>query len=85
MPSRKVKIPKAKILKACNSMKAMGIAEELVRPVLNDLANLYDNNWALIEDENYRVLIDAIFEQQEVKVHPFVLCYLLYSLYRCGF
>lgn len=45
----------------------MGIAEELVRPVLNDLANLYDNNWALIEDENYRVLIDAIFEQQEVK------------------
>ncbi|RVW77260.1 Histone-lysine N-methyltransferase SUVR4 [Vitis vinifera] len=67
MPSRKVKIPKAKILKACNSMKAMGIAEELVRPVLNDLANLYDNNWALIEDENYRVLIDAIFEQQEVK------------------
>lgn len=67
------KIPKAKFVKACNSMKAMGIAEEIVKPVLVDLAKIYDNNWTLIEDENYRVLVDAIFEHQEIKVHLFVL------------
>ena len=68
----KVKVPKAKVLKACSSMRAMGIPEEYVKPVLDDLANIYENNWALIEDENYRVLLDAIFERQEVKVHLIV-------------
>lgn len=86
MSPRKVKVPKAKVLKACISMRGMGIPEEHVKPVLDDLANIYNNNWALIEDENYRVLVDAIFERQEVKVHSFVLCLLvLYSLYQSGF
>ncbi|KAL5702422.1 putative inactive histone-lysine N-methyltransferase suvr2 [Ranunculus cassubicifolius] len=40
-----------------------GIDEKRVKPILKRLLKLYDKNWEPIDDENYQVLIDAIFEQ----------------------
>ncbi|KAF9604856.1 hypothetical protein IFM89_010531 [Coptis chinensis] len=53
---------------AVNAMKAIGVSEQSVTPVLKKLLKLYDKNWSLIEDENYRVLADAIFECQDIEV-----------------
>lgn len=53
-------------------MKQYGIAEGTVKLVLKNLLDLYDKNWKYIEDENYRVLINAIFESENPKVHCFV-------------
>ncbi|XP_026388029.1 probable inactive histone-lysine N-methyltransferase SUVR2 isoform X2 [Papaver somniferum] len=57
----------ARALMAFNAMKAIGISGEIVKPVLKNLLKVYDKNWQLIEDENYRVLADAIFEYEENK------------------
>ncbi|GMP77582.1 hypothetical protein CsSME_00033814 [Camellia sinensis var. sinensis] len=56
--------PSSKIAKSCKAMKVIGISEETVKPVLKNLLDLYNKNWKLIEDENYRVLIDAIFDHE---------------------
>ncbi|KAL6971235.1 hypothetical protein U1Q18_030916 [Sarracenia purpurea var. burkii] len=56
--------PSLKVAKACKALKDFGIPEEMVKLALKDLLNLYDKNWKLIEDENYRVLIDAIFDRE---------------------
>lgn len=56
----------ARATKAINAMKVMDISEKRVKPILRNLLRLYDKNWEIIEDENYRVLIDAIFEQENV-------------------
>ena len=56
-------------------MKNIGISHEKVKPVLKDLLKLYDKNWELIEEENYRVLADAIFEKEEAEVQ-FILFFL---------
>ncbi|GAA0164463.1 histone modifying enzyme [Lithospermum erythrorhizon] len=55
------------ILKACSAMKDLGIKSETFKPVLKRLLNLYDNNWELIKEDNYRTLVDAIFETDEEK------------------
>lgn len=47
------------------AMKALGISEKKVKPVLKNLLNVYDKNWDLIEAENYRVLADTIFEEED--------------------
>ncbi|XP_052189405.1 probable inactive histone-lysine N-methyltransferase SUVR2 [Diospyros lotus] len=52
----------SKVAKACKEMETIGIPEETVKPVLKNLLDLYDGNWKLIEDENYKALIDAIFD-----------------------
>lgn len=67
--------PDPKITKAFKAMKLLGISENKVKPVLKRLLKLYDKNWELIEGENYRVLADAIFEEEENKVH-----YLYFSI-----
>lgn len=54
---------------AYRAMKALGISETTVKPVLKNLLRLYEKNWELIEEENYRALADAIFEYEETKVH----------------
>lgn len=54
---------------AINAMKAIGIPPQTVKPVLKRLLKAYGNNWTLIEDENYRVLADAIFDIDDSKVH----------------
>ncbi|KAI3449818.1 hypothetical protein Pfo_006483 [Paulownia fortunei] len=58
---------KAKVANAFRAMKAIGISEDKVKPVLKSLLKLYDKNWALIEEENYRALADAIFERDELE------------------
>ncbi|MCL7046347.1 hypothetical protein MKW94_009892 [Papaver nudicaule] len=57
----------ARAVMAMNAMKAIGISGSIVKPVLKNLLTLYDKNWSLIEDENYRVLADAIFDYEENK------------------
>lgn len=57
---------------ALKTMKSLGIGTEKVKPVLKRLLKLYDKNWELIEEDGYRALVDAIFEEEENTVcHPY--------------
>ncbi|KAK4441560.1 putative inactive histone-lysine N-methyltransferase SUVR2 [Sesamum alatum] len=64
MSNKEIKVRAANAFRA---MKAIGITEDKVKPVLKNLVKLYDKNWALIEEENYRALADAIFEREEAE------------------
>ncbi|KEH42475.1 histone-lysine N-methyltransferase SUVR2-like protein [Medicago truncatula] len=55
--------PNPKIAAALQAMTAFGIPEAKVKRVLKKLLKLFDKNWQLIEEENYRALLDAIFEE----------------------
>lgn len=68
--------PNPRVLKAFRAMKAIGILEDKVKPVLKDLLKLYDKNWEHIEEENYRALADAILERDEMEVHS---CFFILS------
>ncbi|CAD5333893.1 unnamed protein product [Arabidopsis thaliana] len=57
--------PNLHIKKAFMAMRAMGIEDAQVKPVLKNLLALYDKNWELIAEDNYRVLADAIFDSHE--------------------
>lgn len=57
--------PNPRVISAFRAMKSIGISEDKVKPVLKNLLKLYEKNWELIEEENYRALADAIFEQQD--------------------
>ncbi|RZC63209.1 hypothetical protein C5167_024971 [Papaver somniferum] len=57
--------PNPKALAAFKAMRALGIPAETIKPNLKKLYNLYDKNWSLIEEDNYRALADFIFESQE--------------------
>ncbi|RZC48397.1 hypothetical protein C5167_041345 [Papaver somniferum] len=54
-----------RVAMAFSAMKEIGLSEKKVKPVLKNLLRVYDKNWELIEDENYRVLADAILDYQE--------------------
>ncbi|GAB4841259.1 hypothetical protein Ancab_021991 [Ancistrocladus abbreviatus] len=56
---------KARVLAAFRAMKSIGIQESKTKPVLKKLLKLYDKNWDLIEEDNYRVLADAIFDNED--------------------
>ncbi|CAI9107557.1 OLC1v1006935C1 [Oldenlandia corymbosa var. corymbosa] len=56
-----------RVTKAFGAMKDLGITEDKVKPILKSLLKAYDKNWAPIEEENYRVLIEAIFENEEAE------------------
>lgn len=58
----------ARVRKAFNAMKSIGIHPNKVKPVLKNLLKLYDRNWELIEEDNYRTLADAIFEHENDEV-----------------
>ncbi|KAI8012070.1 Histone-lysine N-methyltransferase SUVR4 [Camellia lanceoleosa] len=60
--------PNPRVTRAFRAMRSIGIIEEKVKPVLKNLLKLYDKNWELIEEENYRALADAIFDQEETRV-----------------
>ncbi|XP_061352664.1 probable inactive histone-lysine N-methyltransferase SUVR2 [Gastrolobium bilobum] len=60
--------PNARVVAAYRAMSVIGIGESKVKPVLKKLLKLYDKNWELIEEENYRALADAIFEDDENEV-----------------
>ncbi|KAK3032831.1 hypothetical protein RJ639_037008, partial [Escallonia herrerae] len=53
--------------KAFSAMKKLGVPKDTVKRVLKKLLKLYGNNWELIEEDNYRTLADAIFEEAEDK------------------
>ncbi|XVF21515.1 hypothetical protein REPUB_Repub12eG0096500 [Reevesia pubescens] len=59
--------PNPRIVQAFRAMKEIGISEDKVKPVLKKLLKLYDKNMELIEAENYRVLADAIFDEEDSK------------------
>ncbi|KAG5043629.1 hypothetical protein JHK87_007544 [Glycine soja] len=61
--------PNPRVVAAFTAMANLGIHESKVKPVLKKLLKLYDKNWALIEEESYRALADAIFEEEENKVN----------------
>ena len=54
-----------KFANAIEAMNIIGIKEEKVLPVLKTLVKLCDDNWALIEEGNYRALADAILVKDE--------------------
>ncbi|CAL8166809.1 unnamed protein product [Prunus armeniaca] len=56
-----------RVLKAFKATRALGIPDRLVKPVLKNLLAVYDKNWELIEEDNYRTLVDAYFESQDNK------------------
>ncbi|KAK7277481.1 hypothetical protein RJT34_22494 [Clitoria ternatea] len=56
------------VTEAYPAMANLGIDAKKVKPVLKKLVKLYDKNWELIAEENYRALADAIFETEEDKV-----------------
>ncbi|KAI3469829.1 hypothetical protein Pfo_026492 [Paulownia fortunei] len=59
--------PNTKIEEACKAMKNLGYSEEIVKPIVKELLELYENNWMLIEDDSYQVLVDAILDSEEQK------------------
>ncbi|CAM8971239.1 unnamed protein product [Rhodiola kirilowii] len=59
--------PNPRVAHAFRAMKELGIAEDLVKPVLKNLLRVYEKNWMPIEEDNYRVLADAIFDYEENK------------------
>lgn len=73
--------PNPRVVQAFRSMKEIGITEEKVKPVLKKLLKVYDKNWELIAAENYRVLADAIFEEEDNKVN-FFLFYLFWFSFK---
>lgn len=67
--------PDPRVLEAFRAMKNLGISPETVSPVLKNLLKLYNKNWELIEEDNYRTLADAIFEYADDKVYSFTKYY----------
>ncbi|XP_076905177.1 putative inactive histone-lysine N-methyltransferase SUVR2 [Bidens hawaiensis] len=59
--------PNPRVAKAFRAMKDIGIPEEKTKPVLKNLLKIYEKNWELIEEENYRALADAIFDSEEAE------------------
>ncbi|KAI3793846.1 hypothetical protein L1987_36469 [Smallanthus sonchifolius] len=64
---RATNLNKLKKRKALSAMEELGISHEVVEPVLENLLKLYRGRWELIEEENYRTLVDAIFEPLDEK------------------
>lgn len=62
--------PNPRVAKAFRAMRDLGIPEEKTKPVLKRLLKLYEKNWVLIEEENYRALADAIFDQEDQEETP---------------
>ncbi|KAJ4888768.1 Histone-lysine N-methyltransferase SUVR2 [Raphanus sativus] len=60
--------PSNHVKRAFKAMNDLGIADAQVKPVLKNLLQLYDRNWELIAEDNYRALADAIFDSQDSQV-----------------
>lgn len=60
-------MPRTKLERAYKTMQALGYSQDGVEAVLKSLLDLYDKNWQHIEDEQYKILVDAILEKQESK------------------
>ncbi|XP_014491616.2 histone-lysine N-methyltransferase SUVR4 isoform X1 [Vigna radiata var. radiata] len=60
--------PNAGAEKAFSFMMDLGISKEEVKPVLIKLLRVYEGNWELIEDDNYRTLLEAYFDFEKEQV-----------------
>ncbi|KAK4769644.1 hypothetical protein SAY86_027794 [Trapa natans] len=60
--------PNPRVKAAFAAMKSLGIPEDRVKPALKKLLQIYEKNWELIEEESYSVLVDAIFEYDNIKM-----------------
>jgi Ubiquitin-binding WIYLD domain len=60
---------KEKTAMAYKAMDELGIERQRVKPVLKRILYEYENHWEHIEAENYRALVDAIFEVQDSQVN----------------
>lgn len=58
----------SRVKKALYAMERLGISPQTVKPVLKRLLRLYNRNWELIEEDNFRTLADAIFEDADDEV-----------------
>ncbi|KAJ7955468.1 Histone-lysine N-methyltransferase SUVR4 [Quillaja saponaria] len=56
---------KQKIADACKAMKQYDITQVEVKSALKELLELYHNSWVLIEDEEYKVLLDFILQKKQ--------------------
>ncbi|KAI3971476.1 hypothetical protein MKW92_033647, partial [Papaver armeniacum] len=56
---------KPKATAAFKAMRKLGVPPETITKNLKKLLDLYDKNWSFIEEDNYRVLTDIIFQSQE--------------------
>ncbi|KAM7521748.1 hypothetical protein LguiA_011650 [Lonicera macranthoides] len=59
--------PDPRAMNAFRAMRDIGIPEEKTKPILKILLKLYEKKWEYIEEENYRVLADAIFDAEEIE------------------
>ncbi|KAF8093123.1 hypothetical protein N665_0390s0030 [Sinapis alba] len=59
--------PNTHVKRAFKAMNDLGITDAQVKPVLKNLLILYDKNWELIAEDNYRALADAIFDSQDTQ------------------
>lgn len=59
--------PSVRVKAAFQAMENIGIPKHKTKPALKKLLQLFDKNWDLIEEENYRVLADAIFEYEDTE------------------
>ncbi|PKU75873.1 Histone-lysine N-methyltransferase SUVR4 [Dendrobium catenatum] len=50
---------------AVEAMKLIGFDQAKAKAVLKKLLKVYENNWEYIEEENYRLLVDSILDDQE--------------------
>ncbi|XP_028803737.1 uncharacterized protein LOC114758821 [Neltuma alba] len=66
---KKRKVGLMRIDAAMDSLCPMGFSRDLVRKTVNKLLKAYggDQGWVFIEEASYKVVIDAILEEQESK------------------
>ena len=61
------------VTKALNVTSGLGIPDQEVKPILENLLRVYDNDWTHIAQDNYRTLVDAYFEHKDNKVIPLLI------------
>ncbi|CAK9137332.1 unnamed protein product [Ilex paraguariensis] len=54
--------PRAEIRRACHAMKKYGFHHMTVKAILKELLPAHNYNWELIENDDYTILLDAMFE-----------------------
>jgi hypothetical protein len=56
--------------KALNTMKSLGFPKKKFTTVIRRLLKLFDGNWVPIEEDNYRILIEAILAEGDDEPMP---------------
>ncbi|GMY20554.1 histone-lysine N-methyltransferase SUVR4 isoform X2 [Fagus crenata] len=57
--------PSPRVVNAFRAMRGIGIPDAEGKPLLKKLLRLYEKKWELIEEDNYRTLIEAYFEMKD--------------------